>query len=221
MSMRIYHGAKQIVREPRFGIGRSYNDFGLGFYCTENEERAGEWAVSAADNGFVSVYALNDSGLRIIDLASSQYTILHWLSLLMNYRVFDSSSSMLHLAGEYIARNFPVDYQNCDCIAGYRADDVSFTLAQLFLNNELSFQELRRHLTSGELGTQFVLKSNRAFERISYVGYTAASSKEIYPEKASRQMSVLQSAYKKAGAPGLYISDLINEEVKAYDARLQ
>ena len=221
MSMRIYHGAKQIVREPRFGIGRSYNDFGLGFYCTENEERAGEWAVSATDNGFVSVYALNDSGLRIIDLASSQYTILHWLSLLMNYRVFDSSSSMLHLAGEYIARNFPVDYQNCDCIAGYRADDVSFTLAQLFLNNELSFQELRRHLTSGELGTQFVLKSNRAFERISYVGYTAASSKEIYPEKASRQMSVLQSAYKKAGAPGLYISDLINEEVKAYDARLQ
>ena len=221
MSMRIYHGAKQIVREPRFGIGRSYNDFGLGFYCTENEERAGEWAVSASDNGFVSVYALNDSGLRIIDLASSQYTIMHWLSLLMNYRVFDSSSSMLHLAGEYIARNFPVDYQNCDCIAGYRADDVSFTLAQLFLNNELPFQELRRHLTSGELGTQFVLKSNRAFDRVSYVGYVTASSKDIYPEKLSRQMAVLQSAYKKAGAPGLYISDLINEEVKAYDARLQ
>ena len=219
--MRIYHGAKQIVREPRFGIGRSYNDFGLGFYCTKNEDRAGEWAVTARDNGFVSVYALNDSGLRTIDLASSQYTILHWLSLLMNYRVFDSSSTTLHLATEYIARNFPVDYQNCDCIAGYRADDVSFTLAQLFLNNELSFQELRKHLTSGDLGTQFVLKSNRAFERISYVGYTAASSKEIYPEKASRQMSVLQSAYKKVGAPGLYISDLISEEVKAYDACLQ
>ena len=105
--MRIYHGAKQIFREPRFGIGRSYNDFGLGFYCTESEEHAGEWAVSAADNGFISVYALNDSGLRIIDLASSQYTILHWLSLLMNYRVFDSSSMTFHEAKEYIARNFP------------------------------------------------------------------------------------------------------------------
>ena len=219
--MRIYHGAKQIVREPRFGIGRSYNDFGLGFYCTESEDRAGEWAVTAADNGFVSVYALNDSGLRIIDLASSQYTVLHWLSLLMNYREFDRSSAILHRAEEYIANNFPVDYQNCDCIAGYRADDVSFTLAQLFLDNELPFQEFRRHLTSGILGKQIVLKSNRAFERISYVGYSTASSKDIYPEKSSRQMAVLQSAYKKVGAPGLYINDLINEEIKAYDARLQ
>lgn len=219
--MRIYHGSKQIVREPRFGIGRSFNDFGLGFYCTESEERAGEWAVTASDNGFVSVYAFNDTGLRIINLASSQYTILHWLNLLMNYREFDSSSAMLHRAGEYIARNFPVDYQSCDCIAGYRADDVSFTLAQLFLNNELPFQELRKHLSSGALGRQFVLKSNRAFERISYVGYVTASSADIYPEKSARELDVLQSAYKKVGSPGLYISDLINEEVKAYDARLQ
>lgn len=221
MIMRIYHGANQIVREPRFGIGRSYNDFGLGFYCTEDEGRAAEWAVTARDNGFVSVYALNDSGLRIIDLASSQYTILHWLSLLINYREFDRSSPVFHSAEEYIANNFPVDYQNCDCIAGYRADDVSFTLAQLFLNNEFPFQELRRHLTSGELGTQFVLKSNRAFDRVSYVGYVTASSKDLYPEKLSHQMAVLQSAYKKAGTPGLYISDLIKEEIKAYDARLQ
>lgn len=219
--MRIYHGAKQIVREPRFGIGRSYNDFGLGFYCTENEVRAGEWAVTASDNGFVSVYAFNDTGLRIINLASSQYTILHWLSLLINYREFDSSSTFLHQAREYIARNFPVDYQSCDCIAGYRADDVSFTLAQLFLNNELPFQELRKHLKSGALGSQFVLKSNRAFDRISYVGYATASSADIYPEKSAHEMSVLQSAYKNVGSSGLYISDLISEEVKAYDARIQ
>lgn len=219
--MRIYHGAKQIVREPRFGIGRSYNDFGLGFYCTEDEERAGEWAVTASDNGFVSVYAFNDTGLRIIDLASSQYTILHWLSLLMNYREFDSLSPALHQAREYITRNFPVDYQSCDCISGYRADDVSFTLAQMFLNNELSFQELQKNLRSGDLGLQFVLKSNRAFERISYVGYTAASSRDKYPAKSSREMAVLMNAYKMAGAPGLYINDLIREEVKAYDARLQ
>lgn len=219
--MRIYHGAKQIVREPRFGIGRSYNDFGLGFYCTENEERASEWAVSASANGFVSVYAFNDTGLRVIDLASSQYTILHWLNLLMNYRVFDSTSASLHQAREYIMRNYSVDYQSCDCISGYRADDVSFALAQMFLNNELSLQELQKNLRSGDLGKQFVLKSNRAFDRISYVGYTAVSSRDIYPEKASREMSVLVKAHKSIGAPGLYISDLIREEVKAYDARLQ
>ena len=36
----IYHGSQQIVDVPKFGIGKKYNDYGQGFYCTENNELA-------------------------------------------------------------------------------------------------------------------------------------------------------------------------------------
>ena len=38
----IYHGSKQIVENPAFGLGRKNNDFGLGFYCTESINLAKE-----------------------------------------------------------------------------------------------------------------------------------------------------------------------------------
>ena len=43
----IYHGSEQIINEPTFGKGKTNNDFGIGFYCTENEDLAKEWAVSS------------------------------------------------------------------------------------------------------------------------------------------------------------------------------
>ena len=43
--MRIYHGSKDIIKIPLYGYGKKYNDYGLGFYCTENIELAKEWAV--------------------------------------------------------------------------------------------------------------------------------------------------------------------------------
>ena len=218
--MRIYHGSDKIVQAPRFGIGRTNNDFGLGFYCTYSEELAAEWAVSPNRDGFVSVYAFDDTGLRIIDLCSSQYTILHWLSLLMNYREFDPGSAILHRAREYIIRNFPVDYQSCDCIAGYRADDINFTLARMFLDGELSFQELRRRLQDNSAGRQFVLKSNRAFERISYVGYITSSS-DVYPAKTAREIKILSEVQKRLNKSGMYIDRMISEDIKSYDPRLQ
>ena len=43
----LYHGSEQIIESPTFGLGKQNNDFGLGFYCTESEELAKEWAVSS------------------------------------------------------------------------------------------------------------------------------------------------------------------------------
>ena len=98
MSINIYHGSEIIVRQPRFGAGRAYNDFGLGFYCTEYREHAAEWAVSSGRNGFVSAYSLDTSGLRVINLCGPQYTALHWIYILLNYREFDIPSRMLQPA---------------------------------------------------------------------------------------------------------------------------
>ena len=67
----LYHGSEVIVEVPEFGKGRKNNDYGLGFYCTESEDLAKEWAVSSLNNGFVNRYTLDTEYLNILDLNSS------------------------------------------------------------------------------------------------------------------------------------------------------
>ncbi|MBQ5473037.1 MAG: DUF3990 domain-containing protein, partial [Treponema sp.] len=42
----MYHGSKSIIEKPVFGFGKVRNDYGLGFYCTEELSMAKEWGVS-------------------------------------------------------------------------------------------------------------------------------------------------------------------------------
>ena len=46
MIQSIYHGSKDIIEKPKYGYGKRYNDYGLGFYCTDSIEMAKEWGVS-------------------------------------------------------------------------------------------------------------------------------------------------------------------------------
>lgn len=41
----IYQGSEKIVEKPTFGEGKKNNDFGLGFYCTLDEDLAKEWKM--------------------------------------------------------------------------------------------------------------------------------------------------------------------------------
>lgn len=72
-----YHGSEKIVEQPVWGKGRENNDFGLGFYCTANENLAKEWAVSSLHGGFSNRYILNTEHFNILNLNGLDYTILN------------------------------------------------------------------------------------------------------------------------------------------------
>lgn len=218
--MRLYHGSGQIVNNPKFGAGRPYKDFGPGFYCSESKELAAEWAVTPSSNGYISAYAINTDNLRITDLCSSKYNPLHWIRILMDFREFDAGSTLLHDAKEYISRNYFVDYQVSDCIAGYRADSSTFSFAQDFLNGRISYQRLRSLLTAHPC-KQFVIRSKRAFEGITYVSYESAECSDFYPAMNSREVALLRAAAGPAGAGELFITQMIEEDIKSYDSRLR
>lgn len=220
MIRKIYHGSTRIVRTPEFGEGRQYNDFGLGFYCTEYPQYAAEWAAGMDRNGFVSAYGIESDGLRIINLCGPQYNPLHWLSLLFDYREFDFFSPVSRSSREYISKYFSVDHQGCDCIAGYRADNSCFMFAQEFLDGRLSYQALKSALTSDLSSRQFVLKSNRAFDRIRFDGYETALCHECYPPKAARELRFIRSIHSRRFKDELFVTDLIDQEVRPYDTRL-
>lgn len=220
MGISIYHGSEHIVRRPEFGMGNAYNDFGLGFYCSESARGAAGWATGKGRNGFVSAYNINTDRLRVINLCSSQFTLLHWLAVLFNFREFDFSSAIARSAREYINRDFSLDIQGSDCIIGYRADDICFKFAQDFINGVMSYQSLKIHMIGSDRNRQFVLKSNRAFESITFAGYEPALSDAYYAEDYAREIRALRSAKPFINKNDFFIDRMIDEEISAYDTRL-
>ena len=225
MKRTLYHGSSEKIIKPIFGYGKSYNDYGLGFYCTDEPQMAKEWAVAKDRDGYANSYLLDCEGLNILDLNSSEYCILHWLAVLLKNREFDIPSGLALEAKEYLLANFSVDYENADAIIGYRADDSYFSFAQDFINGTISYRQLSNAMRLGKLGMQFVLKSRRAFDRIEYVGSEIALSDEWYAKKMLRDKSARREYFdierNRRIRGDLFIIQIMDEEMKADDSRLR
>lgn len=221
----IYHGSKDIIKKPVFGKGKTYNDYGLGFYCTESLELAKEWGVELNRNGYANIYEIDESKLSVLDLNSNDYCILHWLAVLLENREFDIPSPLALEAKEYILNNFSVDYKKYDVIIGYRADDSYFSFAQDFLNGTISYRQLNNAMHLGNLGQQFVLKSKKAFDEIRYVGNEIALCDEWYSKKENRDKSARRDYFdtekNKRQRGDTYITQIMDEEMRADDLRLR
>lgn len=225
MKKRLYHGSQNIVEKPIWGYGKTYNDYGLGFYCTYDLEMAKEWGVSEKQDGFANCYDLECEGLKILDLNGESYGVLHWLTILLQNREFDMPSSLAVEAKDYLLRQFSVDYEEFDAIIGYRADDSYFSFAQDFVNGTISYRQLNYAMHLGKLGQQFVLKSKKAFEQLTFLGYEAAESETWYAKKMIRDKTARREYFdlerNKYQKGDIYVIQMIDEEMKADDARLR
>ena len=170
----LYHGSQRIVSKPQFGQGKIYNDYGRGFYCTEDKELAKEWACPTADDGFANSYELETDGLSILDLMDEKFCALHWLCILVNNRKFDLNTPIMRQGVFYLTENFLPDLSNVDVIKGWRADDSYFSFAKAFLSNQISYEQLQGAMKLGNLGEQIFIKSKKAFDAIKYIGYELA-----------------------------------------------
>ncbi|MEG2024314.1 MAG: DUF3990 domain-containing protein [Gordonibacter sp.] len=223
--LTLYHGSCSIIEHPQFGKGRPYNDYGLGFYCTEHVELAREWAcVSAESDGYVNRYHLDLRGLSVLDLSSGAYGILHWLALLLENRVVDTSLPLAAQGKAYLREQFAVDTRSFDVIRGYRADDSYFSFARAFLGNAISVEQLAGAMKLGDLGEQIVLKSERAFNLVDFVSADPVASAVYYPKRKQRDDEArahYRAQAQEQGLKGLYLLDLVREGIGANDARLR
>ena len=220
--MIIYHGSKDIIEKPEFGKGNKKNDYGLGFYCTENVELAKEWACSNNEtNGYANQYEIDLSAYKVLDLREEKYSILNWMALLLKFRTFDVNTPISAQAKEYILENFYVNVEEYDVIIGYRADDSYFSFSKDFINNTISVEQLAEAMRLGELGIQIVLKSKRAFDTVKYISYELAECKEYYVKRVSRDKKAretyLSGHRQNSVADGLFVMDIIRKGLKNGD----
>ena len=223
--MILYHGSKDIIEKPIYGQGKKYNDYGLGFYCTDNIELAKEWGTSFERSGYANRYQIDCTELKILDLNDDKYCISHWLAILLSNREFDTPAGLALEAKEFLKKNFMLDYKEYDIIKGYRADDSYFSFAQDFINGTISYRQLNNAMYLGKLGIQYVLKSKEAFNRIVFDGYEEAEYKEWYAKKMKRDKSARREYFdverNRRQRGDIYITQILDEEMSPDDKRLR
>jgi len=214
----LYHGSDHIIEKPVFGEGKSNNDYGGGFYCTEHVELAKEWACATGGDGYVSRYQLAMTGLSVLNLNTAEYNILNWLAILLENRKFNVAEGLPQRAKAYILENFKVDYKKYDIIIGYRADDSYFSYAGDFVNGTLSLSDLSEAMRLGKLGEQVVLKSKKAFEALTFIEGIKVPREEYFAKYKQRDKEARGKYRKIATKPvaedETYVIDIIRNNWK-------
>lgn len=220
--LKIYHGSDKIIEEPIFGEGKKNNDFGLGFYCTKDINLAKEWAITSLKDGYANCYTIDFSNMNILNLNNGNYTILNWIAILLEHRLFSIKTPIAKKARQYLIDYYGVNVNAYDVVIGYRADDSYFDYAIAFVNNSITVNQLAKAMMLGELGEQIVIKSKYAFSKLIFEGYDVANSNVYYVKRKERNDKANMNYYKMLEKEdcGLYIQDIIKGGIKNDDKRI-
>ncbi len=224
--MLLLHGSSQVIESPKLSQGNVHNDYGRGFYCTEMEEMAREWACKDQKDGFVNRYELDLEGMRTLNLSDGSHTVLNWIAILLKNRTFRLRSPIAIDAREYLIEHFAPDTAACDLIVGYRADDSYFQYAESFVENTLPLRSLNQALTLGKLGLQTVLVSERAFRQLRFIDAEPVDRTVYYPrfierDTKARQTYTAEIAKSRTYRDDIFVLDILREEMSNDDPRIQ
>ena len=224
--IKLLHGTDHIIKRPDLSIAKPTNDYGKGFYCTLIPEMAKEWACKRNTDGFMNKYDFNDEGLKTLNLLDGNHTVLNWIAILLEHRVFTINDAIALDSRDYVIKNFSVDTSGYDVIIGYRADDSYFSYAQSFVHNALPLRSLSKALSLGKLGEQTVLISEKAIERVKFISAEPVDKEIYYPKFVARDTAA-RTAYNeeirksKTYRNDIFVMDIIRGGLKNNDSRIQ
>lgn len=215
----LYHGSDKIVNSPRYGVGKADNDYGSGFYTTEDINSAKEWAVinGQEESNVCNRYEIDLEGLNVLHL--DDYGTLAWIAEVISNRGTDNALNAE--IGEMLVSKYKIDTSKADVIIGYRADDSYIKVVDAFLEGKLTIDEVDRMFRKGQLGTQVFIKSPEAFAKIKFTGYENVKAEQGYGENdriVRREVSSFLKARERAiqiegfdvASKGLTVRDAVN-----------
>ena len=226
----LYHGSDEVVNNPRFGVGKADNDYGSGFYTTEDPESAKEWAVinGQAGKGVSNQYELDFEGLNVLYL--DDFGTLAWIAEVISNRGTDNALNAE--IGDLLVSKFKVDTSKADVIVGYRADDSYIKVVDAFLEGKLTIDEVDRMFRKGQLGKQVFIKSPEAFAKIKFIDFENVKEEQGYGDRdriARREVSTFLKSRERAiqidgldvSTKGLTVRDAIKGHLEYKDGYYQ
>ena len=171
--VRLYHGSPDPNFVPSFGGGRDYHDYGNAFYCTLDFDSAAEWACLRKTVTTAYVYEYDFfvpknvfPRLEVLDF--DKLDSIYWLSVLLQHRVDEGYREEIRDRSTEFAMKYPANCDTADIIHGWRADDRYFAIIRDFLSTLISLETAKDAIMFGNLGKQFVVKSERAYSWIKH-----------------------------------------------------
>lgn len=151
MLKKYYHGtskkaAKDILENGiNLDIGRTKNDFGKGFYATENYKQAARWAGNTNDSAVVAFYCDTDklSGVTFTGFTDD------WKDAIYSNRV----------CGIDI-------YLDKDYVEGPLADGKARQLAEKVKRGRISQKLFYKEISQANIGSQIVFKTKKAINEL-------------------------------------------------------
>ncbi len=116
MSIKLYHGSREIVEYPDVRVTKFNKDFYFGFYCTKIENQAKRWAIRYTGTGVINEYNYSPNE-KLKTLFFSEMTE-EWLDFIVFCRL-----------------GKPHDY---DIVEGPMANDTIFNYVQNFADGKIS-----------------------------------------------------------------------------------
>ena len=219
MSERIiFHGSDHIVESPTydFGKAKAHNDYGVGFYCTQDLEMAKEWANRNTRKGFANKYSIDERGLKILDLCDKgRYSVLNWIAILLHNRELDEDDRLEYEEELAYLERFYVPTEEYDIVIGYRADDAYFRFPLMFVKGILTYARLEKIYALGDLGKQYALVSEKAFRHLKFleaIPSEGSFQERYWARKDSADRSCRELEREERRSKGARIRDLMEEE---------
>ena len=150
--MILYHGSKEIVREPKILKAKYNKDFYFGFYCTLYEPQALRWATRITGSGIINQYEyMPDDSLKVLSFSEMTEKWLDFIAACRNGKP-----------------------HSFDIVEGPMANDTIFNYVEDFIDGRISreaFWELARfkHPTH-----QICFNTAKALDTLRFIG-----SKEV------------------------------------------
>ena len=225
--MLVYHGSAVVIEKPELSKGKLSNDYGRGFYCTEDMEMAREWACKGKEPpAFANVYELDLEGLKVLDLSKEPHTVLNWIAVLLANRTFQLDLEVAIEVRNYFIRNFMPPIADADLVIGYRADVSYFNYAETFVGNGLSLSRLDEALRLGRLGVQIALVSERAFAKLRFLRADEVPWDEYHGRYVNRDAAARREWRETlkpgaAAALGVFAYDIVRMGLRQGDERIR
>ncbi len=210
--MELCHGSDKIIVTPKYNYGNHSNDYGCGFYMSNQKDVAKLWASKNIDGGYVMSYEVNIKNLNVLFLDDqNEDNILKWISILVKHHFSRYEIERYKNTIEALNNKYPLDIENYDMIVGYLADDSYFQYSRDFIANDLSLEMLSKAMHLGRLGKQYVLISEKSFKNIVLKNYEKISYSNEYDyfrKEANRQYHIIKN---EDSINNTYIRDILRK----------
>lgn len=155
MQQILYHGSKEIVKNPEVREPNRTLDFGKGFYLTSSTEQAERWVknhLDAEEIGYVNLYSIDLDALpTLMKVLTFNGPTEEWVGFVLNNRVVNG---------------YTHDY---DIVIGPVANDRVYAQFSLFEGGIISKETLIRELKAYKLVDQYLFHTHRSLEYLKYV----------------------------------------------------